>query len=115
MYDGKLYAGGNFTHAGDSEAHYIAYWDFGNESWHSIIVNGVNGLDGGVADLATSENTLFVAGGFEMAGDVEVNKIARYENKTWSDLAGGVKGVNSFVSSIDLDNESLIVICGSFR
>ncbi|HET9135981.1 MAG TPA: hypothetical protein VFO76_05035, partial [Candidatus Kapabacteria bacterium] len=46
-----LYVGGNFTRAGDSTANYIAIWNIKTNQWSPIIVDGVNGMDGGVACL----------------------------------------------------------------
>jgi hypothetical protein len=64
-----------------------------------------------IVHFPTSKYT-YVAGSFDLAGNVGVKNIARYnwESKTWHDVAGGVNGA---VSGMLRENE-LIYVAGSF-
>jgi hypothetical protein len=95
-WDGSnLYAGGNFTKAGEGDAHRIAKWD--GSIWAD--------LDGGVDDyidwatdpysyvlsLAWDGNNLYVGGSFFSAGGIPYTKdIARWDGSSWSALGSGI-------------------------
>lgn len=124
LYDGYIFAGGNFTHAGGIEANHIAAWDPVARQWHAIVDAAVNGVDGGVAAMALSQYGLFVGGGFVSAGSKTVNKIALYNKGVdpWTPLGSGIAGKNSFVASVSNTRDfrggtSLggdFLVCGSF-
>lgn len=111
-----LYVGGNFRTAGGLPTNYIANWDRKNKNWAPIFSKGVNGVDGGVAALATDvDGIVYVGGGFLTAGLDTVNKIVAID-KGWKSLRGGVTGPNSFVAAITPhDISSSISVGGSFQ
>jgi hypothetical protein len=96
-----LYVGGIFGGAGDITAKNIASWD--GDQWSSLTGPGGEGIDNLVEALAVYDDgtgsALYVAGWFETAGGVLVNKIARWDGSEWSALTGpadtGVGGTNS--------------------
>ena len=69
-----LYAGGDFTTAGESPAYYIATWD--GSSW-SALGSGLGGIYPGVSALAVTGNDVYVGGNFTTAGGRAANNIAR--------------------------------------
>lgn len=73
VYNGQLYAGGQFIFNDESNTR-ITRWT-GTE-WE--IVGG--GVDGGVGEFAVLESELFMTGGFAVAGDTVAPGLAR-----WSD------------------------------
>lgn len=107
-----LYVGGNFTHAGGAPANYIAIYDIQKDEWKPIIVNGADGMDGGVATLETDGALVYAGGGFTKAGHINVNKIAAFDNDKWIYM-GGVHGTNAYVAVIEYSDE--LHVGGSFN
>ncbi len=97
-----LYAGGDFTTAGDVPASYIAAWD--GEEWYPL-----GELDGGVRALTPFDpdgggpemEALYVGGHFTTADGLTVNHVAKSESGPWSDLAGGLNGPVSSLAVFD--------------
>ena len=79
-----LYAGGEFTKAGGTNANYIAQWN--GSSWSPL----GSGMNGQVEALAVSGSTLYAAGNFSTAGGSNVNYIAQWDGTNWSSLGSGV-------------------------
>src|SRR5712692_6157879 len=84
-----LYAGGNFTTAGDVSANHVAKWD-GTE-WSAL----GNGTDGPVLALTvvndgTDGQALYAGGLFTMAGGVPANNIAKWDGTQWYPLSSGM-------------------------
>jgi len=87
--DGQaLYAGGNFTLAGDTPIANLARWD--GASWSPV----GEGPDGPVYALAVYDDgsgpALFAGGEFDAVGALPANNIARWDGSGWSALAAGV-------------------------
>lgn len=85
-----LYAGGVFTMAGDTVVNHVAKWD--GKTWSSL-GDGLNDWVSAVAvfdDGSGDGPALYVGGAFSMAGDVAVNRIARWDGNAWSPLGAGV-------------------------
>ncbi|HEY0455118.1 MAG TPA: hypothetical protein VGE41_02020 [Verrucomicrobiae bacterium] len=80
VFDGFLYAGGLFTHAGSTEANHIAKWD--GSSW-SALSSGVNDI---VFSLTSMDGMLYAGGRFTTAGGAQANLIARWNGTTWSSV-----------------------------
>src|SRR5216684_45618 len=82
-----LYAGGEFTTAGDVAANRIAKWD--GTQWSALR----SGMNGSVLGLAVFDDgtgpALYAGGEFTTAGGVVVNNIAKWEGRQWSALGGG--------------------------
>ena len=72
--DGSLYAGGDFTTAGEVDANFIARWD------HSHWLTLGSGMDSNVNTLAFGlDGSLYAGGWFTTAGGVATNYIARWD------------------------------------
>jgi hypothetical protein len=87
MFNGALYAGGQFTSAGGVNAASIARW---NGSAWSAVGSGVNNhvdaltvFDGG------SGAKLYAGGKFTAAGGVAAAHLARWDGAAWSAVPGG--------------------------
>src|SRR5712664_1047964 len=83
-----LYAGGEFTTAGDVAANRIAKWD--GTQWSALR----SGMNGSVLGLAVFDDgtgpALYAGGEFTTAGDVAANRIAKWDGRQWSALGGGM-------------------------
>jgi len=111
----ELYAGGNFTTAGGSEANCIAKWN-GN-SW-SALGSGMGSSypnTPGVNALAVSGSGLYAGGSFTNAGGSAANYIAKWNGNSWSTLGSGMNGgVNALaVSGSDLYAGGYFTTAGS--
>jgi photosystem II stability/assembly factor-like uncharacterized protein len=85
VYDGELYAGGDFEYANGQAVHHLARWD--GTSWKTV--NG--GLNGDVYALFVSGSKLYVGGDFTKAGDSTVaHGIAVWDGTSWSALGKGL-------------------------
>jgi trimeric autotransporter adhesin len=91
---GELYVGGRFSLIGGRNALAIARWD-GNQ-WNPVDDPTAKrlGVNGSVSSIAEGPNgAIYVGGVFPMVGgDVAANRVARFENETWSTLGGGFDG-----------------------
>ena len=88
-WDGtNLYAGGDFTTAGDVTANYIAMW---NGSAWSTLGTGMNGT---VYALAWDGTNLYAGGSFTTAGGVAANCIAMWNGSAWSALDTGISSLS---------------------
>ncbi len=99
-----LYAGGDFSRAGDQTADGIAKWD--GSSWSplgsGVSVNGF--LPGPVYALTVFDDgtghALYVGGGFTRAGGQMALSIAKWNGSSWSPLGSGVSGAASSVRAL---------------
>lgn len=108
--NGMLYAGGEFTFAGDVEANYIAKWDPATEEWASL----GSGMDGSVSALALDPSGYLYAGGwFTTAGGAPANFIAKWDPATeeWSALGDGLE---SGVYALTCDTNGNLYATGEF-
>ncbi|MFO1515177.1 MAG: hypothetical protein U1F83_20120 [Verrucomicrobiota bacterium] len=80
----KLYAGGNFTAAGYTQATNIAEWNGSN--WSAL----GSGLNGYVNALAVMGGDLYAGGDFTSAGGNLANYIARWDGTNWLSLGFGL-------------------------
>jgi hypothetical protein len=91
-----MYVGGDFLTAGSVSVNHVARWN--GLEW-SALDDGVNWgiFASNVRAFAVFDDdgegpglpALHVAGSFTHAGDVEVNHIARWDGKVWTDVGGG--------------------------
>jgi hypothetical protein len=81
-----VYAGGNFSIAGGTNANNVARWS--GSSWSPL----GSGFDGPVSALAWKENDLLAGGSFMTAGSVAAPGVAHWDGTNWSSLGGGVSG-----------------------
>jgi hypothetical protein len=80
----NLYAGGDFTRAGEVTANCIAKWD--GHVWSAL----GSGMNNTVFALAVSGTNLYAGGAFDTAGGVPVNYIAKWDGQAWSALGEGL-------------------------
>lgn len=97
-----VYAGGDFTSAGDAPAKGVA--KHGATGWSGLGRGRQHGICGEVLALALGDNDLFAAGDFVFAGESKVNYIARWDGQSWSSLGDGM---NDRVSAIAFDGNNL--------
>ncbi len=100
-----LYAGGSFTTAGDALASSIARWN--GSSWTSLTGGAGDGVNGTVRAIAVFEDdggpALYVGGDFTIAGNLNANRIARWDGRSWSTLGQGASnGVNNSVLAMSV-------------
>ncbi len=100
-----LYVGGDFNDAGGLVVNHVAKWD--GASWSALSGPSGTGIDGTyhlVHTLAAYDDgsgaALYVGGGFDTAGGVQVNSIARWDGTAWSSLGNGVSGGNRRVYAL---------------
>jgi photosystem II stability/assembly factor-like uncharacterized protein len=115
--DGEdVYAAGLFQHAGGVGASRIARWDNAQGQW-SALGSGLSGGTGGtiVSCCTVSGGYVYVGGLFTNAGGVPVHNIARCQlgDTLWSDVGGGITGINAQVYALASDSEGVIA-GGSF-
>lgn len=83
----SLFAGGDFTMAGDVSVRRLAKWD--GMSWSALN----NGVSGSVFTLTVFDNgsgSVLVAGGdFTRADGMTVNHIAKWDGMSWSSVGAG--------------------------
>lgn len=93
----NIYVGGLFKIAGGIAATNVARWD-GN-TWSALdvgLIDPANAYESGVSALAMYGGDLYAAGTFTMAGNLPVNRIARWDGKAWASLGSGANaGVNA--------------------
>lgn len=91
VYQGHLYAGGQFQRAGNTMARNIAYWDGAN--WNALS-NGVSGGSNEVFALAEHNGLLYVTGTFTTAGTLPANgafSIASWNGAAFAALGTGLR------------------------
>ncbi len=102
VYNGELYAGGNFLLAGTNTANCIAKWD--GTAWSAVgggmSTNGVTS----VTTLSVYNGELFAGGLFTTADGNPVNHIAKWNGTNWLDVGGGL---NDIVRSLHTFNGEL--------
>jgi hypothetical protein len=82
----NLFVGGYFTHIGGIAATGIVSFDGSNWSPLGGGVHGFQGVAGEVNRMVWSSNQLYVAGGFERAGNVGAYNVARWDGSNWWSL-----------------------------
>ena len=98
VYNGILFAGGNFSVSGGSIANNVATWD--GTSWASVGA----GMDGTVLSFAIYNGELYAAGLFSHAGGNTANCIAKWNGTSWSAVG---TGLNNYVYSLAVYNGEL--------
>lgn len=111
-----LYAAGAFTQAGGAVANNIARFDTETRAWASLGSDAANGLNNQAWALAISGRTIYVGGGFNQAGGVLANGVARFDavSQTWASLgSGAANGVTEGVTAVAASG-NMIYVGGSF-
>jgi trimeric autotransporter adhesin len=107
-------AGQSITNAGGVTVSRIARWD--GTQWHDVGggLTGVVVWDLRVFDDGSGE-ALYAVGNVTMAGSTVVNRIARWDGKTWSAVGGGVADQTVFCAlPFDDGSGEALFIGGSF-
>lgn len=79
-----LFVAGRFEQAGGLPASNIAFWD--GESWSTLAVAGLNGLNARVRALQVQGDELLAAGRFTNASGPAVGRVARWNGSSWQSL-----------------------------
>lgn len=86
-----LYVGGEFRRHGKRAVPYVARWT--SQGWRPLLAPNGIGLDGPVQQLIVYDDgygeALFAGGEFVNAGGQTVNRVARWDGRSWSSLPGG--------------------------
>jgi hypothetical protein len=93
VHNGILYAGGDFTMAGNTSANKIASWN--GSSWSALPQGGINGVANNVEALLSSAWGLVVGGKFNAVGSsaLTANNIARWNPVSgWATFGSGLNG-----------------------
>jgi hypothetical protein len=85
-----LYAGGQFTSAGDVEAANIARWN--GTSWSALGLGADNSVLALCAFDDGTGSALYAGGFFSNAGGAAASYIARWNGTSWSPLGAGTNG-----------------------
>ncbi len=88
VYNGSLFAAGNFTHDGTAATTltHIARWT--GSTWAAL----GSGVGGNVLAMADFGGYLYVAGLFTTAGGSPATNIARWDGTSWSAVGSGLNG-----------------------
>lgn len=105
VYNGELYAGGQFYGASGTPVSNIA--KFNGTNWADV----GGGTTGPVTAMIVYNGELYVAGNFYEAGGVPVNNLAKWNGSSWSDVNGGLNSTS--VRHMTIYNGELIVV-GNF-
>jgi hypothetical protein len=116
MSEGRLYAGGIFTHVDGVPATHIAVWD--ETRWQPLAEEGsAAGVNAGVRALAADgEGNLYIGGEFEWALSLQANRVVRWDGERFHALDGGIDS-NEFmrVTSMTTDAEGALFVGGRFK
>ena len=107
--EGRLYAGGTFTHADGVPAPGLAVWD--GESWSAVPGAALEGTRLTVRALEPFDGGIAVAGRFERAGAVELGSIGVWREGEWTAIG---EGLGDIVYDLET-HEGLLIAVGYFR
>ncbi|MFW6347507.1 MAG: GLUG motif-containing protein, partial [Cyclonatronaceae bacterium] len=117
IHENQLFAGGQFTSAGGTEASHIARYDFEAESWLALGA----GTEGAVRSLLMVDSTLYVGGQFSSAGELDDTAyLAGYrlppDTRGWFSLEAGIPpgGSETGVYAMAALQNSRLFVAGSF-
>lgn len=98
-----LYIGGNLI-LPPGVSYSVAKWNGTTLVGLGDVFNG-----GNVFALAASGTDVYAGGDFTMIGALTVNRIAKWDGSSWSELGGGLAGGTDFVSSIAVSGTDVYV------
>jgi hypothetical protein len=108
----EVFVGGLFTSAGGVSANYVARFNTQTNTWSSLGTGSSNGVNEAVSELAVVGNDVVVGGGFDFAGGVSANYVARFntQTNTWSTLGtGSSNGVSGDVYALAVVGNEVVV------
>ncbi len=105
VYNGELYAGGDFLDAGGTTVNHIAKWD--GSAWVAV-GSGISNSSATkyLNDMIVYNNELYVGGIFDAVNGVSASYIAKYNGTTWSAVGSGL---NDWAGKFLVNNGNLIV------
>ncbi len=92
-YNGEIYVGGNFSsplYPNDTIQDIIRY---SNGQWKSV-AGGLKGSLSEIASMVVYNGELYIAGSFSLSEGNVGNYIQKWNGTEWSDVGGGVMGLN---------------------
>lgn len=104
--DSALLVGGSFAKAGNTTVNNIVGWDGAN--WHGF----GSGLNGVVAGIANTGDTIYAVGGFKGVNGVRKQGVAQWDpvKKSWNTLGKGLPGAGQTIVAVG----NSVYISGSF-
>jgi hypothetical protein len=119
VFNGGLYAAGQFTVAGGVNADSVARWN--GAAWQDVGGLGPNGPEApfayGNATAVFDDGhgaALYVAGEFQTAGGVTARNIARFDGVNWSEVGGGVNAQVRCMRVFDDGSGPALYVGGDF-
>lgn len=97
----KLYAGGRFDYAGETQTSGLAVWNKASGSWSAVGSEGDPGADGNINSIIKHNNKIYVAGDFGEINGVTASNIAMWDGNTWAEVGGGINGEVHSIKQID--------------
>jgi hypothetical protein len=109
VYNGNLYAGGMFEHAGTMDMHNLAMWN--GSAWSSCgDIEGAMMGDNEVSTMCVYNGQLCIGGNFGSCGTSSTNNLGMWNGSTWSSIGTGMNGK---VNALAIYHNDLY-IAGSF-
>jgi hypothetical protein len=123
--DGKLFAGGQFSKAGNMNVNGIAFWD--GEKWNSLGNDTVNGvtrkvvmgedtliMQGFVYSLLAHDGKIYAGGDFDYAGANKANALAAWDvqKSDWTVPENGIPENDSHTTVFSLAAHDSILYAG---
>lgn len=108
VFNGELYAAGDFTEMDGKYARNIAGWN-GTE-WRGV----GGGINGEIYSMCIYDGQLVAGGHFSVAGTAVVNNVAAWDGNAWNTLGVGVSGnFNTKVTAL-VEYENTLYVGGNF-
>ena len=127
-HNGYLYAGGTFRRSGNTELKRLARWN--GETWESvgggvsrpeILSPGHPGPDdtSNITSILFHQESLYVTGAFDFAGELLANSIAAWDGTRWTTLGRGLRdlqdGRSSFSGGDLVAQKGRLFVSGGFQ
>lgn len=125
--NGDIYAGGNFSGAGEnSDINYIARWD--GDKWNPVkSADNETELDCAEGDGSCGvfamafgpDGELYVGGRIDLSNDSDAANVLKWDGENWSSLAPSdadatERGLNNSVRDIVVDSQGNVIVGGLF-
>lgn len=107
----NLYLFGEFTNAGDKLTNRIARINVATDNIEKNVITNAEftsfgtGINGIVQTGLVHNNILFIGGEFTTCNNINTNRIAKYENNTWSPILKSINGTK--INIITADNQNI--------
>jgi hypothetical protein len=110
----RLFAGGNFDHAGKVNTPHVARWD--GIKWTAVGPGVQNGWPYAMTVFDDGDgNDLYIVGNFTRAGQHDTQRIARWDGVTYSALGSGLSGIASSLLGFDDGSGPALYVGGAFQ